>query len=405
MESTKLPMIVNLEVSTTIYLDDSRPDFRLLKQRLQAVLDEKQQNCITRPPSLAVGGKEVPLPAFVRSVSSHETLVPPHEALLALELHPATDPVLASAFDLHHLDRGGRHNEPLRVRESLKRLSVRGCGLFLDSGNYEAYRRNVGASQVPRERDGRLAWTFASFSDVVRRRNPFDIVLSFDDPILQGNLDEAIKKSVHLFEKTPRPDNRHIVVPIVHLPRDEHGRRDPKMAEEIVQSVVDEINPGIVAIPERELGDGIVSRVRTVAAIRSSLDRSGKYPLLHLLGTGNPLSILLLAAAGADVFDGLEWCRVVVDPETGYLHHAQHFDFYSAEMKFSEFQEIRDMARDETYPLTIKVLVHNIDFFHAWMKELRDRIARGDVISMLRDYLGEERCEKIHAACDGVFPT
>ena len=61
------------------------------------------------------------------------------------------------------------------------------------------------------------------------------------------------------------------------------------------------------------------------------------------------------------------------------------------------------MVDDDEYPYFIKLLVHNIDFFHTWMEEVRDRIGRGDVAGMVAEYLGEPEAERIDAACPGLF--
>jgi queuine/archaeosine tRNA-ribosyltransferase len=248
-----------------------------------------------------------------------------------------------------------------------------------------------------------VPWTLERYAEVVRRRYPFDIVLGFDDPLQEGEPNDAVERTIDLFRSGPRGGGSRVLVPVAHLPADREGRRDPETAEVVIRGVVDALDPAIVAIPERELGDGILARVRTVSAIRRSLSETGRYPLLHLLGTGNPLSILLLAAAGADLFDGLEWCRVAADRDTGRLYHAQHFDFFAAGMKFSEFEDVRKMEDDDEYPFFIKLLVHNIDFFHTWMEEVRDRISRGDAAGMVADYLGEPQAEMIDAACPGLF--
>jgi len=83
-----------------------------------------------------------------------------------------------------------------------------------------------------------------------------------------------------------------------------------------------------IAVPERELGEGICKKADTVIKIREKLNTIGRYQPIHILGTGNPLSILILAAAGADLFDGLEWCRTVADRDTGFLFHHQQFEFF-----------------------------------------------------------------------------
>jgi hypothetical protein len=62
------------------------------------------------------------------------------------------------------------------------------------------------------------------------------------------------------------------------------------------------LNPIFVAVPKRELGDGLLERARNVVRIRRRLDRLGYHCGLHLLGTGNPISILEYSLCGADTF-------------------------------------------------------------------------------------------------------
>ena len=89
-----------------------------------------------------------------------------------------------------------------------------------------------------------------------------------------------------------------------------------------IERVAKELDCNVIAVPERELGDGILERSKSVRRIRRVLDNTGRYRLIHILGTGNPYSILLLAAAGADLFDGLEWCRTVADlRQVGFTMH------------------------------------------------------------------------------------
>jgi hypothetical protein len=53
----------------------------------------------------------------------------------------------------------------------------------------------------------------------------------------------------------------------------------------------------------------------------SQLDRDAVADREEPTRIGNPWSIAVLTAAGADSFDGLEWCRVTVDRRTAQLHH------------------------------------------------------------------------------------
>ena len=105
LESVPLPVHVSTETFTDINLSDPNHGFDMLYRRLQLTLRDDEETFASmqnvRPPSLIIGDKEYPLPAFVRSVSSYETpLAVPGDALLAIDLHPSKAPVLISAFDL-----------------------------------------------------------------------------------------------------------------------------------------------------------------------------------------------------------------------------------------------------------------------------------------------------------------
>jgi queuine/archaeosine tRNA-ribosyltransferase len=95
---------------------------------------------------------------------------------------------------------------------------------------------------------------------------------------------------------------------------------------------------------------------------------------LHLLGTGNPISIGLYSAVGADSFDGLEWCQTVVDHETALLYHLSQADFFTAQTAWSE-AKLSFQAR---------TLAHNLEFYAAWMQRLRTAIAKGTVVDFCR---------------------
>jgi len=144
----------------------------------------------------------------------------------------------------------------------------------------------------------------------------------------------------------------------------------------------------MLAIPERELGDGLMERVRTVREMRKRLNALGKYYPIHLLGTGNPLTMISLAAAGADSFDGLEWCRTVADYDTGYLFHFQQFDlFRNSRVRRVQDPKVRRLIEADDAPYALKVLSYNADFFKDWMKTIRAMIHSGQTEALLKAVL------------------
>ena len=342
---------------------------------------------ISRALSLISKGKEFSLPAFVRSVSSYETpLVRPDDALLALHLHPSSAPILISSFDLsqHGASYSYQDRAPnlMQFRRLLQSHDERGRIIFLDSGNYESYRLKRGATD---ESDEDKIWLPKHHLEVLNSEEAVDFTFSFDQQSMPG---PATSKADRIIEWCGMGQTENPAIPIIHAAHKSNGKVNFRDLGTVINRVVSELNCDVIAVPERDLGDGITERIKAVRKIRRILNNTGRYRLLHLLGTGNPYTILLLAAAGADLFDGLEWCRLAVDAETGRLHHPHHFDMFWSRMKFSEYDAVRDLFTSSQYPSIFKMLIHNLDFFDSWMKELRLAVHGGHAEQMLRSYMG-----------------
>lgn len=383
IEDTPLPIFVSLETRTDFFEGDG---YEQLGARIRTTLNQAQA---CRPPTLICGSKEFPLPAFVRSISSFETMANTVNAMVALGQHPSNAPILISAFDFH--GKGGGGEGVHRRNEIIKELNERDCMMFMDSGNYEAYRKGLGQDQRGSKKD---KWLPEDFYSTLSGRRAIDFHFSFDWPSRTGDDDEVVARTIGACQEPQLIGKRPI--PIVHAPRYDNGERDLSALPAVVRRVADSLDCSIIAVPERELGEGIYERVRMVRRIRTELNECGKYRLLHLLGTGNPLSILMLAAAGADLFDGLEWCRTAADPATGRLHHSQHFDLFKDHMEFSAHEAVHDvyLNEDNEHPFDIQLMVHNLDFFETWMNEVRDRIEASDSVGMLANYMQESSSEE-----------
>jgi queuine/archaeosine tRNA-ribosyltransferase len=130
----------------------------------------------------------------------------------------------------------------------------------------------------------------------------------------------------------------------------------------------------MIAVAERRLGDGILQRFDTVNAIRGNLNSLGRYVALHLLGTGNPISIATYTAAGADSFDGLEWCQTVVDHDSGLLYHLSQAEFFATQTAWA----------DAGLSFQARTLAHNLEFFAGWMNRLREAVHQGRISEFCR---------------------
>jgi queuine/archaeosine tRNA-ribosyltransferase len=156
--------------------------------------------------------------------------------------------------------------------------------------------------------------------------------------------------------------------------------------------VAGQLLPVLLAVPERALGDGIIARARTVRRLREALDELGFYCPLHLLGTGNPLSIAVYAMGGADSFDGLEWCQTVVDHETGRLFHFQHWDLFKVQTSWGDSGAL---------PYIQSALMHNLEFYRTFMANLRQALIGDTPEAFLRRYAPDKQASLLMNAIKG----
>lgn len=184
------------------------------------------------------------------------------------------------------------------------------------------------------------------------------------------------EKAIEQIVKAVKRDSKFTtapMLPIVHVSQDDAGLSRLPV---IVKGISERLNPQVIAIPERELGAGLAARASTMKKIRKSLDELPYYQPVHLLGTGNPWSIAVLVAAGADTFDGLEWCRFAIDPRRGRLHHFQHFDFFKNSGERTPFLDMVDAQTTIGY--AGQVAFYNLEYYAEFGQLMRSMISTKD---------------------------
>jgi len=312
--------------------------------------------------SLRLGGTCLPLPCFFPSVSSIKTNLMPVDyiELLTAVAYPL---YLISAYDIA----SSTPEHQARIIDALKKSREQGSVILMDSGNYESFWK-AGAD-----------WRVESFHNVISFYE-HSIAFCYDNqnpPQTVDAISEDIVKSVLRDQEY----STGTVVPLVHGPA--------ALLPHAAQKVAEELCPILLAVPERALGEGIVARAATVRKIRSALNTLGFYCPLHLLGTGNPISIIVYTMVGADSFDGLEWCQTVVDHDTALLYHFQQWDFVKSQTEW---------GTNGGLPYIQSVLMHNLEFFSHLMCSLQETSNRSALDAVLARYLSEERCSIIHDA-------
>jgi hypothetical protein len=250
---------------------------------------------------------------------------------------------LVSAFDLNKLS----SSDADKVRQQLNFAIAAKNTVLFDSGNYESYWL----------RDE--TWSQTDFHRVIEGF-PCSFMFSFDVRVASNDPKTVARAVLSSLEVDRKAAAGIPVVPIVH--------GTPLSLPQIVSDVAASSGVEMIAIPERELGVGILQRAQTVVQIRRQLSEGGSEALIHLLGTGSPLAIAAYAMLGANTFDGLEWCQTAVDVFTGNLHHLSQGELFFDENKY----------RESGLGAGMYTLVSNLNFFRSHVEILRDSSAKSE---------------------------
>lgn len=356
-----------------------RPELIGLQSRIRTVIEGRRPD--DRPKRVMMNAL-VELPTFFYSVSSHETRLAPADALRALDMF-GVETILASAYDTGP-------EAPKRLIKTLERRRRRGATILLDSGNYEKARRDDSS------------WTFETFK-LALKATPHDLAFAFDRLDPKGDVDKVAKAAIWAARRTARLTAAP-VIPIVHLPRRPDGDYRTEMAGPVMRKVAQALTPVMIAIPERELGAGVFGRAKTMAAIRGALKGLGRYQAVHVLGAGNPISLALLSAAGADSYDGLEWCRYAFDAELAQLHHFQLFELFRYQAEVAGSLVASSAAVDPAVSYTTKAVMHNLDFYQTWLRDLRSALREEKtLVAFVAELLPKGAMAQARAALPGIL--
>ena len=325
------------------------------------------RNRINRKMDISIGGTFLTLPCFSPSISTIKTNLPPLEYLKILTAlkYPL---LLLSAYDLYHCN-----SKQLNAIKKLLEHAINNKQIVLiDSGNYESYWKND------------KTWSIKKYREILKSI-PHQIAFCYDvfewGIDLQGiinNIEDEVVKSQSFSHGT--------IVPILHSTK--------KLLPKIITKLADRLNPLFIAIPERELGDGMLEQATNVFKIRKELNKKSQYYPLHLLGTGNPLSILIYSICGADSFDGLEWCQSTVNHDTGLLYHFQQREFFKLDPKL---QKISDL------PYTQLTLVCNLEFYNKWMNKIYKGFLNNNIMEIVDSYLPNQMVALLKKKLPEVF--
>lgn len=311
------------------------------------------------------------LPRLFYSVSSYNTSIEPSEAVQALRALKAQS-ILVSAYDLV------RKRKPERMISELKKYQKNGGFILLDSGAYEASRLED------------KSWCINDYNEVLAN-TPHDYAFCFDN--MNPNIGK-VKSANQIISSVVRDQMRTSspVLPIVHAPPLKGGGYKLQDLPYIFREVSKELQPPIIAIPERELGPGIIARAKVIQDIRQELNKLSYYQPIHVLGTGHPWAIAILVAAGADSFDGLEWCRYSLDADFEQISHFHLFDLIG--------------KLDPSVKFAANVAIHNLSYLNSFNRNMQEMVGQNKVEAWVTGILSlksKEPLEKLKEHYPRIF--
>ena len=171
----------------------------------------------------------------------------------------------------------------------------------IDSGMYESTKRAAGCAKHG-EPCHAARWSRESYLEITGGvdRDANVILVNYDGP---ESIERQIDRALEDFSRAPQAAHDFLVKPETPA-RLINVARLAQHANELGQF-------DIVGITEREAGDSVTRRCRSVVTLRDALDDAGLDLPIHVFGAITPLEVMTYYFCGADVFDGLNWPPVV----------------------------------------------------------------------------------------------
>jgi hypothetical protein len=333
--------------------------------------------------SVSIDNKSLGLPILVPSISSFETQLDP---VAALQLqYSLREPVtLVSAYDVKRL--GPDFQELCR---EFRKSAV----LLLDSGGYEhSHAVRYAANRAP-------SWTFEDFKSVCAQ-SFYDYIFSYDYFWCDNNNEDEAVDDFELRIVSEIFTGHDFIpgeklIPVLHLHayKDDRKRLSEKQIMSIAIRVASECKSPFIAIPERELGDGLLERYHLAKKICVALAENSKGVGLHILGCGNLLSFAFFAVAGARMVDGLEWYRTFVS-DNFHLHHFQQEPVFSSASN-GTYNPAADLILAQELPYRVKVATMNLMSMQTFSSELVPNLQSRTVYKLVGRLFGKKAGTKL----------
>ena len=320
----------------------------------------------SRVTEVLINGKQLLTPTYFPAVSSYGIKFSFH-ALVRLLTAYSYPRFLISAYDFYLLS----DKMKKELLQEIHEYSKKGCFVFLDSGIYESFWK------------ADAKWTYDLYKTVVSQID-FDFYCSFDVlPDVKSQTTQFTQDTLDSILASRNLSNKPGFLPILH------GLSSDKLISLITCFVKKHPNLcDFVAIPERDCGNDIVEKARTIIEIRKVLDSDNRGRILHILGCGNPTSLILFSYCGANMFDSLEWIKYVINQNQLTINDFSHLELVDCDCTICSGIERGYIE---------KALLHNLLFYQNHMLQIQSLIRESEIFEFLCEHMGRSVLKKIGA--------
>lgn len=315
---------------------------------------------------VTMNGKTLVTPAYFPAVSSYGVKYS-FQTLVRLLIAYSYPRILISAYDFHLVENRAKK----ALSEEIRSYFENGCFVFADSGIYESYWK------------ADASWSFELYKTATGQID-FDFYSSFDVLPTTKNVGGFAKETVDNILASRKLSSKSGFMPIMH-------GIHPNMLVSLTSRFVME-HPSLsrfIAISERDCGDSLVEKAQTIIRIRKILDdgdNSNHHRILHILGCGNLISLLLYSYCGANTFDSLDWVKHAIDPQRLTMNDFSHLELIGCPCPICA-------STKRNY--TEKVLLHNLLLYQNYMLQIQALIRNNEIRQFLGRYVGQNILDKI----------
>jgi len=295
--------------------------------------------------------KKLVTPAFFPSISTYGIKLP-LQYVTSLVKQYKFPRILVSCYDIHHFS-----NE-FNFLHEFENIT------FFDSGLYESYWL----------KDNN--WNINDYQSVLSKFTP-DFYTSFDYiPTGEVTSNHYFEETVDLIKKSENTLGSFFL-PVLHPYVNINFLT---MTDKMVENEKVDFNG--ISISEKDLGRDIISIIKNLKSIKKLLSKKDKTILVHILGCGHPLNMLIYSSLGVDIFDSRSWSNSIINENNLMMYPSSYLDGIDCTC---------DICKQQELDYTTKSLLHNIISYEKITNNIKNWIENGEIYDMLDYYIYNEK--------------